>query len=87
MHKKQEYLHTVVVQVVVKNVSWRMYRETNMYIKWKDTYIKTRVLTICCCAGSGEEGVMEDIKRDKYVHKVEGHMHKNKSTYSLLLCR
>ena len=40
-----------------------------------DTCIKTRVLTICCCAGSGEEGVMEDIKRDKCVHKVDGHMH------------
>ena len=29
-----------------------------------DTCIKTRVLTGCCCAGSGEEGVMEDVKRD-----------------------
>ena len=52
-----------------------------------DTRIKTRVLTRCCYAGSGEEGVMEDVKRDKCVHKVNGHMHKNKSTYSLLLCR
>ena len=25
---------------------------------------KTRVLTICCYAGSGEEVVMEDVKRD-----------------------
>ena len=58
-----------------------------MYIKWKDTCIKTRVLTRCCCAGSGEEGVMENVKRDKCVHKVDGHMHKNKSTYHLLLCR
>ena len=32
-----------------------------MYVKWKDTCIKTRVLTDCCCASSGEEGVMEDI--------------------------
>ena len=47
---------------------------------------KTRVLTFCCCAGSGE-GVMEDVKRDKYVHKVDGHMHTNKSTYHLLLQR
>ena len=36
-----------------------------MYIKWMDTCIKTRVLTRCCCACSGEEGVMEDVKRDK----------------------
>ena len=58
-------------------------------IKWMDTRIKTRVLTYCCCAGSGEEGVMEDVKREtnNYVHKVNGHMHKNKNTYSLLLCR
>ena len=48
---------------------------------------KTRVLTNYCCAGSGEEGDMKDIKRDKCVNKVDGHMHKNKSTYSLLLCR
>ena len=58
-----------------------------MHIKWMDTFIKTRVLTDCCCAGGGEEGVMEDVKRDKCVHEVDGHMHKNKSTYSLLLCR
>ena len=58
-----------------------------MYIKWMDTCIKTRVLTGCCCAGSSEEGVMEDVKRDKCAHKVDGHMHKNKSTYWLLLCR
>ena len=57
-----------------------------MYIKWMDTCIKTSVLTRCCCSGSGE-GVMEDVKRDKCVHKVDGHMHKNKSTYKLLLCR
>ena len=30
---------------------------------------------------------MEDVKRDKCVHKVDGHMHKKKSTYFLLLCR
>ena len=46
-----------------------------------DTCIKTRVLTSCCCAGSGEEGVMEDIKRGKCVYKVDGHMHKDKSTH------
>ena len=51
-----------------------------MYIKWMDTCIKTRVLTDC---GSGEEGVMEDVKRDKFVQKVTGHMNKNKSTYLL----
>ena len=56
-------------------------------MKWMDTCIKTKVLTYCCCAGSGEEGVMEDVKRDKCVHKVDGHMHKNKSTYNLLLYR
>ena len=56
-------------------------------MKWMDTSIKTRVLTHCCCAGSGEEGVMEDVKGDKCVNKVDGHMHKNKSTYWLLLCR
>ena len=50
-----------------------------------DTCIKTRVLISCCCAGSGEEGVMEDVKRDKYVHNVDGQRHKNKSTYFLLL--
>ena len=58
-----------------------------MYIRWMETCIKTRVLTGCCCAGSGEEGVMEEVKRDKCVHKVDGNMHKNKSTYDLLLCR
>ena len=52
-----------------------------MYIKWTDTSINTRVLTRCCCVGSGEEGIMEDVKRDKCVHKVNGHMHKKKSTY------
>ena len=57
-----------------------------MYIKWMDTCIKTRVLTDCCCAGNGE-GVMEDVEGDKCVHKIDGHMHKNKSTYWLLLCR
>ena len=41
-----------------------------------DTCIKTRVLTNCCCAGSGEEGVTEYVKRDKCVHKVDGQMHK-----------
>ena len=55
--------------------------------KWMDTCIKTRVLTGCCCAGGGEEGVMEDVKGDKCVNKVDGHMHKNKSTYWLLFCR
>ena len=44
-----------------------------MYIKWMETCIKTKVLTICCCAGSGEEGVMEYVKRNKCVHKVDGH--------------
>ena len=58
-----------------------------MYIKWMDTCIKTRVLTDCCCKGSCEKGVMEDVKRDKCVNKVDGHMHKNKSTHILLLCR
>ena len=47
-------------------------------MKWMDTCINTRVLTDCCCTGSGEEGVMENIKGDKCVHKVDGHMHKNK---------
>ena len=96
-----------------------------MHLKCVETYIKTRVLTDCCCAGSVEESVMEDVKRDKRVHKVDGHryiyetriltfcccagsgeqsvmedvkrdkcalkmcgnLHKNKSTYRLLLCR
>ena len=49
-----------------------------------DICIKTRVLTPCCCAGSGEEGVMDDVKRDKCVHEVDGHMHKSKSTHILL---
>ena len=39
---------------------------------------KTRVLTSCCFAGSVEEGVMEDAKRDKCVHKVNGHMQKTR---------
>ena len=72
---------------MVKKVSWRMQRKTNVYIKWMVTCIKTRVLTRCCCAGSGEEGVMEDVNRNKCVHKVDGHMLKNKSTYELLLYR
>ena len=58
-----------------------------MHIKWMDTCIKTRVLTSCCCAGSGGEGVMENVKSNKCGNKVDGHMHKNKSTYWLLLCR
>ena len=58
-----------------------------MYIKWMDTCIKTGILTSCCCAGRGEEGVMEDVNRDRCVHKVTAHTHKNKSTYWLLLCR
>ena len=37
-----------------------------MHIKWMDTCIKTRVLT-ACCVHSGEEDVMEDVKRDKYI--------------------
>ena len=57
-----------------------------MHIKCMDKYIKTRVLTYCYCGGSGE-GVMEDVKRDKCAHKVDGHMHKNKSPYWLLLYR
>ena len=56
-------------------------------MKWKDICIKTKALTPFCCAGSCEEGVMEDVKTDKYIFKVEGHMHQNKSTYSLLLWR
>ena len=55
-------------------------------MKWMDTCIKTKVLTDCCCVGSGEKGVIEDINIEKCVHEVDGHMHK-KSTYSLLLCR
>ena len=43
-----------------------------MCIKWMDTCIKMRVLTGCCCADSGKEGVMEDVKRDKCVRKVNG---------------
>ena len=50
-------------------------------MKWMDTCIKKRVLTSCCCAGSGEEGVMEDVKRDKRIHEVDRHMHKNRSSY------
>ena len=58
-----------------------------MYIKWMDTCNKTRVLTDCCCASSGEESVMKDVNRDRCAHKVDGHMPNNKSTYFLLLCR
>ena len=50
-----------------------------------DTCTRTRVLTDCCVAVSGEEGVMKGVKRDKCVHEVDAHMHKNKSTYWLLL--
>ena len=56
-------------------------------MKWMDTCIKTRVLTDCCCVGSGEKGVMGDVKREKCAHEVDGYMHKNKSTYRLLLYR
>ena len=52
-----------------------------------DTGLKTRVLTTCCCEGSGEEGVMEDVKTEKCSHEVDGHTHKNKSTYILLFRR
>ena len=65
-----------------------MQRETNVYIHKLDGHVnKKKVLTSCCFAGSGEEGVMEDIKRDKCLHKVDGYMHKKKSTYCLLLYR
>ena len=57
-----------------------------MYIKLMDPCIKMRVLTLCCCAGSGEEGVMEDIKRDKCVHEVDKHMNQNKSIFILTSC-
>ena len=56
-----------------------------MYIKWMYTCIKTILLTICCCAYSGEEGVMEDVKRDKCVHKVDGHMHKKRYLLSVVV--
>ena len=46
--------------------------------------MKTIVLTPCYCAGSGEGGVMKDVKRN---NEVDGHMNKNKNTYQLLLCR
>ena len=49
------------------------YRETNLHINGVETCLKTRVLTSCCFAGSGEESVMEEVKRDKRVHKVDGH--------------
>ena len=55
-----------------------------MYINWMDTCIKTIVLTRFFCAGSGEEGVMEDVKRDKCVHKVDGHV--DKKTIVLTRC-
>ena len=60
-----------------------------MYTKWMDKWIKTRVLTGFCCAGSDEEGVMENVKRDKNRKWTEsGWTHaKNKSTYCLWLCR
>ena len=34
-----------------------------MYMKWMDTCNKTRVLTRCCFAGSGES-VMEEIDKE-----------------------
>ena len=49
-----------------------------MYIKWMDTCIKTRVLTPCCCAASGKDGVMENVKREKCEYKVDGQMHKTR---------
>ena len=58
-----------------------------MYIKWMDTCIKTIVLTGCCFAGSGEEGVMEDVRRDNVYIKWMDTCIKNKSTYHLLLCK
>ena len=57
-----------------------------MHIKWINTCTKTKELTRCSCASSGKEGVMEDVKRDKCVDKLDGHMHKN-GTYKLMLCR
>ena len=55
-------------------------KRDNVCIKWIDTCIKTKVL-IYCCAGSGKRSVKENAKRDKCVNKVDGKMHKNKSTY------
>ena len=52
-----------------------------------DICTKIGLLTDCYCAGSGKEGIMEDVERGKYVHKENGHMHKNQSIYQLLLCR
>ena len=44
-----------------------------------DPCIETRVLTDCCCAGSGEEGVvMENVKKEICVHKVDEHMQKKR---------
>ena len=50
-----------------------------------DTCIRARLLTPCCCAGSGEESVMEDVKRDKCEYKVDGQMHKNKSVHPVVV--
>ena len=44
----------------------------NKHIKWMDISIKTKILTNLCFAGSGEEGVMEDVKEDKCAHDVNG---------------
>ena len=33
-----------------------------MYIKLDEHIHKIKVLTGCCCAGGGEESVMEDVK-------------------------
>ena len=50
-----------------------------------DMCIKTKVLTICCCSGSDEECVMEEAKRDKYVHKVDRHIHKQEYLHPVVV--
>ena len=54
-----------------------------MHAHWhrmQDMQYALRVLHFSAfhCEGSGEEGVMEDVKRDKYEHRVYGHMNKNR---------
>ena len=35
---------------------------------------KTEVLTDCSCAGSGEQGVMEDVKREMFTYSKQIHV-------------
>ena len=60
MNMNTKYLPTVVVQVVMKKVSWReVYMYSRSTCKCRYNEHEHKILTDCGCAGSDEKGVME----------------------------